>query len=121
MKDIFKKHHLLLLVIAVLLSIGIVRTTERHPVSPCAMEPGCIVTSQIGTSHTATRGFPLTLHQTNMFKPEKPIHYAETKVETEGFSVPFLIMDVVFWFALLDLAWRIITFLKSNSNKTHKK
>lgn len=85
-KGTFMKCNLILIITALILSVGIMRTYSHQPVSPCMDEPGCVVTSNTGTLQTKTLGYPLAIQETKIFKPIDTSKYAETSLETQGLS-----------------------------------
>lgn len=105
------KSHLIILVIAVIASLAVVRTNSMNNVPYCIQSPGCTFNTQPKGKLTEKRyGFPATYRETVVFRPNnsdqrQPDYagYASASTEREGFSLPYVLVNIVFWSALLKL------------------
>lgn len=96
------------LVLAVLLSTCISRTSWLSPVSPCIHAPGCIDSSGlVGKASTQYRGFPVAYRETTSFMPTNHHRYAIVSEEAATTNVmgtiTTVLINVVFWYALLEV------------------
>lgn len=122
MKTFTAKKIAILLAVSLVLSLGIVRWNTIDNVPFCHYSAGCQpdVEPQ-GKITVRNYGYPLEYRQVQIFEPandneNSPDYagYAETRVENLQFSLPSLLMNIVFWFALLHL---LAQFIKPKDSK----
>ena len=111
MKNHRLKTYLVVLLVALVPSIGCIRIHSMSNVSFCLYSAGCIEQNPVGKITTYQYGYPLTYRTTSTFEPlnnnEKVTNYAgyaSTSVELQGFSIANIIINIIFWFGLLGLA-----------------
>jgi hypothetical protein len=109
------KKYLIMAAISLALSLGIIRWHSVANISFCQFTAGCRYQDPKGTITTKIYGYPLAYKQTTSFRPlhndeKKPDYegYTETSIETLSFSVPSVLINSLFWFALLHLVGRLI-------------
>lgn len=119
--------HLIMLVIAVLAGTLFVTWNSLSNVSACVQAPGCTNRDlqPLGTMTTRNYGFPAVYKQTVTFKPANNDQrtrnyagYASASAVTKAMSWPIVLVNVIFWFALLFSLYTLlrrfgITFSKS--------
>lgn len=104
MKQYLNKTNLVLVIIALVLSLGIIRITTSYGVDPCAQSIGCQMgDGPTGKLTTRKQGYPLIYREVAIFEPSSGTSYASVQAERQGFSKPNIFMNVVFWFALLQV------------------
>jgi hypothetical protein len=102
--------------LALLLSLAVIRSHSISNVPFCHYAAGCRPDAQPrGKIATRTYGYPLAYRQVQIFNPANSNEksrdyagYAETRVESQAFSLPSVIVNVIFWFALLHLLSRFV-------------
>jgi hypothetical protein len=102
---------LLLLVVAIILSLVVIRSNSRSDVPWCIDSPACTFEEKpVGKATVRQYGYPLTYRQVQSFEPvnnnaDSPDYagYAEVTTETQRMSTTNIVINVVFWFALLKL------------------
>jgi hypothetical protein len=100
----FSRIQLLSLIIAIILGAFITRTETRYNTMPCALTAGCGYSNQeLGNLSTRKQGFPLAYKELVTFQPTQNNRYAETSMQLEQDSGPTIIVNTIFWFALLEL------------------
>ena len=109
------------IVVAIALSVGIVRSTSQTGMPPCWRAPACEYGSEKGELVTIKQGYPLTYREKQIYKPEKPIHYATAGAEQEGMSIPHILINIIFWYALLELIYGIMRDAKPSKKVATKK
>lgn len=99
---------LILLVLAIALSILIVRRDGIQNASPCSLTPGCVTenTRLSGTLTTTTYGFPVVYRTSQSFRPTQGADYKEITIAQKSANIPIIFVNILFWFALLELLWR---------------
>jgi|GEM_PF-2953193 len=102
---------LALVTVALALSLLVIRRDGLANVAPCEMTPGCVSSNTVvrGTFTTVHYGFPVAYRETKIFRPTKNADYQEMRLTQQGVSVSTIILDVIFWYALLELLWRVRT------------
>jgi hypothetical protein len=110
MKIFGAKRFFVLFAISLVLSLVIIRWHSVGNVSFCQFTPGCQFQNPKGTITERTYGYPLAYKKVTTFRPahndeSKPDYagYAVTSVENQSFSIPSVLMDVLFWFGVLYL------------------
>ena len=100
---------LALVTIALALSLIVFTRDGMRNVSPCDMTPGCVTANQsiIGTFITTRQGFPVAYKVTQTFQPTKGASYKQASLTQQGVDAAAIALDVLFWFALLELLRRI--------------
>lgn len=121
--------YLVILIAAVAASTFIVTRSSLTNVSACVQAPGCVdrEAQPLGTLTTRNYGFPTAYKQTLTFAPinndphlRNYVGYTSTSAVTKAFSWPYLVTNVVFWYALLLSLYALlrklgISFPKSSS------
>jgi hypothetical protein len=104
-------NRLALVTVALIFSLALFTREGIRNASPCQMTPGCISADKDvrGTVINTRQGFPVAYKVTQTFRPTKNANYKETKITQEGISITAIALNVLFWFALLDLLLRIRT------------
>jgi len=90
-----------------------VRWTTQENVPFCVQSPGCSFSYEPkGRLRERQQGFPLSYRVVSTFIPAhnksddpKYAGYASAQSERQGFSLPYVLMNVLFWTALLKLAY----------------
>jgi hypothetical protein len=111
--------------LSLVLSLAIIRWHGRENVPFCANSAGCPATTTLrGDVTTTLYGYPSTYRQVEKFVPANTNEssggyagYAEAKIEREGMSIPKIISNFVFWFALLHLLSRFIQQKKTRQTQ----
>ena len=101
---------LALVTVAIALSLAVFTRDGVRNVSPCDMVPGCVSAPDshvAGTFITMRNGFPVAYRETQIFQPTKGATYKEARLSQEGVKISAIILDVIFWYALLELLFRI--------------
>jgi hypothetical protein len=99
---------LAILVLAIAFSLLIIRRDGVRNASPCALTPGCVTenTRLSGTITTTSYGFPVAYRTSQAFRPTQGADYKEISITQKAVNIPVILIDVLFWFALLELLWR---------------
>jgi hypothetical protein len=105
-----------IVLVSLALSLLIIRWHSIDNVPFCHYSAGCTpAATPRGKITVTTYGYPLSYRQVQGFSPSNSSEsspnytgYAYTRVENLGFSLPSLVMDAVFWFALLSLLSRYV-------------
>jgi hypothetical protein len=102
-------NRLALITVALVFSLVLFTREGTRNASPCEMTPGCVSTNNAarGTVINTRQGFPVAYKVTQTFRPTKGADYKEAKLTQEGISITAIALNVLFWFALLDLLLRI--------------
>jgi len=97
-----------ILLCAMLLSLLIIRRDSLQNVSPCAITPGCVTANSrvSGTLITTSYGFPVAYRTTQSFRPTQGADYKEMSITQRAINIPVVIINIIFWFCLLDTLWR---------------
>ena len=102
------RKQIIIMLAAAFLSVGIIRWNYVSNVPPCISSPGCN-SSEIGKLTFRRQGYPLIYREVVTFEPnsDSPIKYAISTAEPEGFSTVHIIINIIFWYAVLDLVIRL--------------
>lgn len=104
-------------VISILLSTLIITSNSLSNVTACVKSPGCINLDKQPRGKLTIRyyGFPSTYKQTATFYPQNGDErranyagYAETRSITKAMSIPNIVINIVFWFALLHTLYSLV-------------
>ncbi len=97
-----------MLVTAVVLGVLIIRRDSLHDVTPCSVTPGCVTANSriSGTFTTTQYGFPAAYRTTQAFRPTQGADYKEMTITQRTINIPIIVINVIFWFCLLDTLWR---------------
>jgi hypothetical protein len=117
------KKYLIIAALALVLSLAVIRWNTEENVPFCVNSAGCSATNTLrGDVTTTTYGYPSTYRQVEKFVPANTNEtsggyagYKEAQIEREGLSIPKIVSNVVFWFALLHLLSRFIKHPKIKS------
>lgn len=118
-----------LLIVSILLSVGIVRWQENKNVPFCINTAGCRGAETIdgkkiiGDVKVTNFGFPLEYRHVERFRTQNPPNprdtdqsgYSETELASPSFSLPSIIINVIFWFALLHLLSGLLNLKKDKT------
>lgn len=127
MNTLLSKRSALFLVLAIILSTAIVRTHSVSNVTACTQSPACTYPNSMptGTLTTSQYGYPLHYREVVSFVPvnnnEHAPHYAgfaSSSVETQGISKVDIVVNIIFWFALLT---SLAMFIPLNRTAKSKK
>jgi hypothetical protein len=125
-----KRNILISLVIAILASIFVNTWGSISNVSACVQAPGCLQQQDqpIGKLTTKHYGFPAPYKTTVTFEPnnsnEKASNYAgyaSASTTTQPVNYVLIIIDIVFWFALLYLVTMHVPVAKRKAVVATKK
>jgi hypothetical protein len=99
---------LVILVLAIACSLLIIRRDGVQNASPCALTPGCVTenTRLSGTIISTNYGFPVAYRTSQTFRPTQGANYKEMSITQKAVNIPVILIDILFWFALLELLWR---------------
>ncbi len=110
MNKLFKTN-LIILLIAIVPSLAVVRWNTISNVPFCIHSAGCSFNIMPkGTITERQYGFPVTYRATSIFRPENnnqndPNYagYAEAQAERQALILAYVLVNIMFWFALLHL------------------
>lgn len=106
------------LIVAIILSLGIVRWDSRGNVPPCSKSPVCAYdASTVGTLNNRKQGYPLVYREFSTFRPNDTSRFAVATSEQEGFSWPSVAINVIFWYALIELLRSYWPAIKSRRSR----
>lgn len=119
------KKYALLLGLAAVLSLAIIRTHSQDNVPFCINAAGCTFDNQPkGQVIVRSFGFPVTYRETSVFKPNngdqnKPNYagFSSAQSERRGISKAYILVNIVFWFALLKLLSDVMQKYRSRTSK----
>ncbi len=117
MKRFFTQKNIVILVLAIVFSFMITTWNTERNVSPCFGTPLCdVLTTDTlsGDMMHIGRGFPRPYHEVVRFHPTTMGASYETSssFEIQGFNKISFAIDIVFWYALLDLGHRVFQNIK---------
>lgn len=116
--------YLVIIVISVIAGILINTKQSLNNVSACVRAPGCVEQDKqpIGKLTTNNYGFPATYKQVITFEPansnEKASNYAgyaSASAETKSTSVLHIVINVLFWAAVLFAGYSLAKRLKTRA------
>lgn len=122
------KRFALVLLAAAIVSLAIFRVNSISNVPFCHYSAGCVPdATPEGKITQQNYGYPLAYRSVQTFNPinnneRAPNYagYAETKIINESFSLPSIIINIIFWFSLLWLLSDIVRhkhFTKTRSTE----
>lgn len=131
MNGITAKRFFIILGLSLVLSLGIVRWHGAANVPFCIYTAGCRGDETIGGKKiigdvkVTDYGYPLAYRHVEQFKYANPPNpnqdnetgYTHTQLASPSFSVPSIIINVVFWFALLHFLSKLF---RKGARKTVK-
>jgi hypothetical protein len=115
--------YIIIVIISILAGTLISTWDSSRNVSACVHAPGCIEQSKqpLGTLTTRNYGFPSVYRQYVTFEPinnnEKASNYAgytSATTNTKSTSVVNIIVNIIFWAALLYASYHLAMKLKSS-------
>ncbi len=117
-----QRTHVLILAAALILSLGIVRHSTRSGVPPCIGTPGCDLSGPVlGMSNNVKEGYPLTYRERVVFEPTQRADYSSASTELEGFNKTNVLINTLFWYALLTLVVGLFATQQSAPKKKKSK